>query len=95
MKKYLNNEEKCNILRKEKQNKNIPKKNIRNYGIDLIRIISMILIINHHLLFHGAPLFSVPTFSTEHQIFVFLNVICCSGVNLFRINFWMCWLSFI
>ena len=74
------NEEKLNILAK---NNNILKKNKRNYGIDLARIISMIFIINHHIIFHGGILSKTKIFSLEHKIFVFLNVISVSGVNIF------------
>ena len=45
------NEEKLNILEYEYKTKNLFKKNNRNYGIDLVRILSMILIIN--LLYYG------------------------------------------
>jgi hypothetical protein len=39
------NEEKLNIMEYEYKIQNISKKNNRNYGIDLVRILSMILII--------------------------------------------------
>ena len=79
------NEEKLYILEYENKikNKNFLKKNNRNYGIDLARIISMIFIINHHIIFHGGPLFKTQMFSLEHKIFIFLNAICVSGVNIF------------
>jgi len=77
------NEEKLNILEYEYKTKNLFKKNNRNYGIDLVRILSMILIINHHIIFHGGPLFKTKIFSLEHKIFIFLNVISVSGVNTF------------
>ena len=78
------NEEKLYILNSESKNPNILVKKInRNYGIDLVRIISMILIINHHIVFHGGPFSKTQRFSSEHKIFVFLNIICVSGVNSF------------
>jgi len=77
------NEEKLNILENEYKVLNIIKKNNRNYGIDLVRMLSMIFIINHHIIFHGGPLFKTKIFSLEHKIFIFLNVICVSGVNIF------------
>lgn len=55
----------------------------RNYGIDLLRIISMLFIINHHIIFHGGFLSKTKRFSFEFNIFIFLNIICCSGVNIF------------
>jgi len=76
------NEGKIIILENEIKNQKI-KKNYRNYGIDLVRIISMILIINHHIIYHGGPLTKTQRFSLEHKIFNFLNVICVSGVNSF------------
>ena len=73
-----------NIIFLEYENKNQKiKRNKRNYGIDLVRIISMILIINHHIIYHGGPLFNTQKFSLEHKIFIFLNTICVSGVNAF------------
>jgi surface polysaccharide O-acyltransferase-like enzyme len=77
------NEEIFNILENDYKNTFFFKKNNRNYGIDLVRIISMILIINHHIIFHGGPLFKTQIFSLEHKIFIFLNVLCVSGVNSF------------
>ena len=78
------NEETYFILNSKKNNLIIlDKKNNRNYGIDLSRIISMILIINIHIIHHGGPLFKTQKFSIEHKIFIFLNVICASGVNTF------------
>jgi hypothetical protein len=70
------------ILEYANKNQKI-RKNIRNYGIDLVRIISMILIINHHIIYHGGPLFKTRIFSLEHKIFIFLNALCVSGVNSF------------
>ena len=55
------NEGKIIILEYENKNQKI-KKNNRNYGIDLVRIISMILIINHHIIYHGGPLFKTQKF---------------------------------
>lgn len=78
------NEEKNDILSNDSQ-KIIKKINKRNYGIDLSRIISIILIINHHIIFHGGPLGKIKKFSFHHEIIVCFNVICCSGVNIFGI----------
>jgi surface polysaccharide O-acyltransferase-like enzyme len=78
------NEEAYCILKSKKINLIIlDKKNNRNYGIDLSRIISMFLIINIHIIYHGGPLFKTQKFSIEHKIFIFLNIICASGVNTF------------
>ena len=78
------NEEKSYIFESEDKISNfIVKKMNRNYGIDLARIISMLFIINHHILYLGGPLFRTQKLSIKHKIFVFLNVICVSGVNIF------------
>lgn len=75
------------ILYFEDKNKIINDKKIiifkRNYGIDLSRIISMILIINHHIIFHGGPLFRTKRFSFVNKFFIFFNTISSSGVNIF------------
>lgn len=55
----------------------------RNYGIDLARIISMLLIINHHIIYHGGPFSKTKKYSIEYKFLVFYNLICCSGVNVF------------
>ena len=73
---------KDNNINKKTTNENIVKK-IRHYGIDLARIVSIIFIINHHIIYHGGPLFKSNKFSKEFNIFVFLNIISCSGVNIF------------
>ena len=44
---------------------------------------SMILIINHHIIFHGGPFSQIKKFSIQYQFLVFYNLICCSGVNVF------------
>lgn len=79
--KILRTEEEMPSLDKEKQIKEV--KFERNYGIDLSRIISIIFIINHHILFKGGILFKSPNSSFEQKIHLFLNIIYCSGVNIF------------
>ena len=85
MKNNLYQEEKTYIVEKKNNDNNIYKTNKRNYGIDLARIISMILIINHHIIFHGGPFSKTNKFSIQYQFLVFYNLICCSGVNVFGI----------
>lgn len=84
MEKNLYKDEQLKIIpdNKNKEN-NIIKKKIRNYGIDLARIISMILIINHHIIYHGGPFHRTSPSSNLYQLLVFYNLICCSGVNIF------------
>jgi surface polysaccharide O-acyltransferase-like enzyme len=67
----------------EQIHSNIPIKRTRHYGIDLARIFAMILIINHHIIHHGGPLFSSPRLSKEFNFFLFFNMVSFSGVNIF------------
>ena len=63
--------------------KDEPKKPSRHYGIDLARIFSILFIINHHIIYHGGPLFKTQKYSKEFNIFLFFNIIFCSGVDIF------------
>ena len=72
-----------NICTLEDDNKIYFTKKKRNYGIDLARIISMLFIIGHHIIYHGGPLFQCEKFTFNHQMHIFLNIIFCSGVNIF------------
>lgn len=65
------------------ENISLAKKKKRNYGIDLARIISMILIINHHIIYHGGPFSKAGYSSILYQLLVCFNLICCAGVNVF------------
>ncbi len=62
---------------------NKENKKKRNLGIDFTRILSMLLIINHHIIYHGGPLFKSNVLSEKNNFLLFLNVIFCSGVNTF------------
>lgn len=77
--KFKKNEEKLFISNKEIK----ILKNNRNYGLDLARIISMIFIINHHIIFHGGLLSKTKKYSIEFNFFIFFNIMCCTGVNIF------------
>ena len=55
----------------------------RNLGIDLLRIIAMFFIINHHIIYHGGPLFGTKILTFENNLLLFFNTILCSGVNMF------------
>ena len=59
------------------------QKRNRHFGIDIARIIAIILIINHHILFHGGPLFHTKNLSFEKYLFIYFNYIFTSGVNIF------------
>ena len=67
----------------KKSNKYVNNKRSRHYGIDLGRIIAIFFIINHHIIFHGGPLFKTPKMSTEYKTMLFLNIISISGVDIF------------
>ena len=58
-------------------------KNKRNFGIDFGRILAMLFIINHHIIYHGGPLFNTKVLSFDNDLLIFLNTLCCSGVNIF------------
>ena len=70
------------ILYNKNKNINVIIKK-RNNGIDLLRIISMILIINHHIIYHGGPLSKANKLSIKYQSLVFFNLVCCAGINVF------------
>ena len=79
-KKIHNNLNYLNIISLSKKTKKFVK---RNLGIDFARIISMFFIINHHIIYHGGPLFRTRRLSFRNNLFLFLNIIYCSGVNIF------------
>ena len=60
------------------------KKN-RNYGIDLLRIISMIMIVILHILSQGGILNNVPAFGLSYQLAWALEIICYMGVNIYAL----------
>lgn len=43
----------------------------------------MLFIINHHIIYHGGPLFNSKILSGKNNFLLFLNVIFCSGVDTF------------
>lgn len=55
----------------------------RNYGIDLLRIVSMCMIINLHLLGHGGILYQAEWFSDSYWAVWFLELLSYCGVNCF------------
>ena len=63
-------------------NKTIVKRK-RIIGIDVLRILSMFFIINHHIIYHGGPLLGTKKLSLGNNLLLFLNTIFCSGVNIF------------
>lgn len=55
----------------------------RNYGIDFLRMISMIMIVMLHTLGHGGILRSVSFLSVHYQIVWLLEVIAFGAVNTY------------
>ena len=49
---------------------NEPKqKRKRHFGIDLGRIVSMFFLINHHVLYHGGPIFGTKILSFDNNLY--------------------------
>lgn len=64
--------------------KTLPQKSHRNYGIDLLRIVSMLMIVFHHCFVHGNFLENMPS-SLESNIILFVERICYVAVNLYAL----------
>ena len=79
----FSSKKKKNLVKYKKINTDLPKTRPRHYGIDLARILAIIFIINHHIIYHGGPLFGSSKFSKEFNFLIFFNLICCSGVDIF------------
>lgn len=83
-KELIGNNQKMEIIYSNFNNKKITiKKKLRNYGIDLVRIISMFFIVSIHIIFQGGPLFHTKILSLEHKLHLFLKIIYGCGVNIF------------
>lgn len=57
----------------------------RNYGIDLLRIISMIMIVTLHVLGHGGVLKRVEAFTIRGEIVWGLEIFCYAAVNIYAL----------
>ena len=55
----------------------------RNYGIDLLRIISMVMIACHHILYHGGILENAVPFSGIYKAAWLLDIDVCCAVNIY------------
>ena len=55
----------------------------RNYGIDLLRVISMIGVMTLHVLGHGGVLAITKILTLNYNIAWLLNILFCSAVNCF------------
>lgn len=54
---------------------NNKQKTKRNFAIDLARIISMYFLINHHLIFHGGPIYATKLLSFENNLQYYAQVL--------------------
>lgn len=59
--------------------------NRRNYGIDLLRILSMLFIVTHHSLGHGGLISSLELDSPQYKLCWILEIISLCGVNVFAL----------
>lgn len=62
-----------------------PIKKERNYGIDLLRLISMLMVVTLHVLGYGGVLNSVVPFTVKSEVFWTLEIICFGAVNIYAI----------
>lgn len=58
-------------------------KSDRNFGIDLLRIIAMVMITTHHVLLHGGILGKATHFSMQYSIVWFIEAAGLCGVNIY------------
>lgn len=64
---------------------NLSKTTKRNSGIDLLRIISMIMIVTLHLLGHGGILNNLEPFTSGHYSAWTLEIIAYCAVNCYAL----------
>lgn len=57
----------------------------RNYGIDLLRIVSMYMVIILHILKHGGILGNLPVLSIRYEVAWFLEIACYGAVNCYAL----------
>ena len=60
-------------------------KSQRNYGIDLLRLLSMFMVVVLHVLGQGGILENTQALSVKGEIFWFLEIFCYCAVNVFAI----------
>ena len=61
-----------------------PKKE-RNYGIDLLRLISMLMVVILHILGYGGGLSGVENFTVKGELLWALEILCFGAVNIYAI----------
>lgn len=64
---------------------NIECKKERNYGIDLLRLISMFMVVVLHVLGQGGILDNTPNLSIAGETFWFFEIACYCAVNIYAI----------
>ena len=57
----------------------------RNYGIDFLRIISMLFVICHHILMQGGLINATEPCSPKYYFFSFLNILAYCAVNCYAL----------
>lgn len=60
--------------------------NTRNIGIDLLRIVSMLMVVILHILGHGGIIETCPPLSLNHDLTWLLRIICFGAVDLFALT---------
>lgn len=63
--------------------RNLDRQTGRNYGIDLLRIVSMVMIVVLHVLGHGKLLESVETGSSKYYVLWFMETMAYCAVNCY------------
>lgn len=64
---------------------NNPLNQKRNYGIDLLRIVAMLMIITLHVLKHGGIIDNLNTISWKYEVAWGLELFCYIGVNIYAL----------
>lgn len=62
-----------------------PPRTTRDCGIDLLRVLAMLMIILHHMLTHGGLLFAFPEGSATEALMYLLEAAICCAVNVYAL----------
>ena len=57
----------------------------RNIGIDLLKIVSMLMIVTLHMLGHGGVLDNMPPMSRCYQVAWLIEIACYGAVNCYAL----------
>ena len=55
----------------------------RNYGIDLLRVIAMIMVVCLHVLLYGMDINAIPSGTVNYYIAWALEAVCYAAVNIY------------